>query len=105
MSERNIKVLLADDDLEDRFIVSDAFKEVGCLEEVYVAENGEEGFSYLESVTDIARLPRLIVLDLNMPRISGRERLAELKSNDRYKSIKVVIFSTSINESEKRQCL
>ncbi|MES2702672.1 MAG: response regulator [Bacteroidota bacterium] len=100
-----IKILLADDDFEDRYIIADAFTEIGYNDAVHMVTNGEEVFAYLQAINDPADLPSLIVLDLNMPRMTGTEILANLKSNDLYRSIRVIIFSTSVNEKEKKQCM
>lgn len=102
----NIRILLADDDIEDRMIISDAFREIGVEEDaVHYVENGEEVMSWLNKAGDPLTFPSLIVLDLNMPKMSGRKTLEELKSDIRYKGIKVIIFSTSINEREKAECM
>jgi CheY-like chemotaxis protein len=99
-----IKILLADDDMEDRFIISDAFNEIGYSAHVHYVESGEETFEYLGKIREPEQLPKLVVLDLNMPRMNGREILERLKANERYRNIGVIIFSTSVNEKESEQC-
>jgi CheY-like chemotaxis protein len=47
----------------------------------------------------------LIILDLNMPRLNGTETLRQLKNDDRFNNIPVIIFSTSINPLEKEKCM
>jgi len=102
----NIRILLADDDVEDRMIISDAFREIGVADDVvHYVENGEEVLTWLHKANDPLGFPSLIVLDLNMPKMSGRKTLEELKRDIRYKDIKVIIFSTSINEREKAECI
>lgn len=98
-----MKILLADDDAEDRFIIADAFNEIGIDDAVQFVEDGEKVIEYLN--TPPTSLPSLIVLDLNMPRLNGTETLRLLKSSDAHKNIPVIIFSTSINEIEKERCL
>ena len=56
-------------------------------------------------MTDSLRTRKLIVLDLNMPILNGTQTLFELKQNNRYTRIPVVIYSTSDNEHEKRKCM
>lgn len=99
------KILLADDDLEDRLIISDSFKEIGQPECVVFVENGEEVLQYLNKLEDKVHLPALIVLDLNMPKMNGTETLRALKRHEMFNSIRVIIFSTSINEREKKECM
>ncbi len=99
------RILLADDDQEDRLIISDSFKEIGHPECVVFVENGEEVMHYLGKLTDQTLLPALIVLDLNMPKMNGTETLRALKKHDAYRDIQVIIFSTSVNEKEKKECM
>ena len=100
-----VKILLADDDPEDRMIMADTFKEINLSHIIHFVENGESILTYLDSIYTTYPLPSLIVLDLNMPRMNGTQTLKHLKSNDRYRNIPVIIFSTSINVIEKDECL
>ncbi len=104
MSE-TVKILLADDDPEDRMIMEDTFREIQLSELIHFVENGENILSYLDAIKAESDLPTLIVLDLNMPRMNGTQTLKMLKANDRYRHIPVIIFSTSINTIEMNECI
>src|ERR1700744_6326241 len=85
-----VKILLADDDPEDRMIMADTFKEINLSHIIHFVENGESILTYLDSIYTTYPLPSLIVLDLNMPRMNGTQTLKHLKSNERYKGIPVI---------------
>ena len=93
-------ILIADDDPDDRYLISRAFKDILLPEKLQFVENGNQLVNYLENNLNDDELPGLIVLDLNMPVMDGIETLKHLKSQPRYKDIPVVIFSTSRNPSE-----
>jgi CheY-like chemotaxis protein len=99
------RILLADDDKEDRLIIEDAFREIGLAHEISFVEDGELVLQYLDGLNGQNDLPNLIVLDLNMPRLNGTETLRILKKHPHYRTIPVKIFSTSMNDIEKEQCL
>ena len=101
----NIKILLADDDPEDRMIMADTFKEMELSDIIHFVDNGENVIQFLDDIYEKALLPSLIVLDLNMPRMNGTQTLKLLKSDDRFKHIPVIIFSTSVNAIEMQDCL
>ena len=103
MPER--KILFVDDDEEDHFIMLQYFKELGKDQHVNFIRNGREAIQYLEHIDDDARLPSLIVLDLNMPILNGTQTLLHIKRDKRLSRIPVIILSTSENENEKRKCL
>ena len=95
-----ITILMADDDPEDRQLTKEAFAENNLKNDLRFVENGEELLDYLNrrgKFTDPETSPRpgLILLDLNMPRKDGREALQELKADPRFKSIRVVVMTTS----------
>ena len=95
-----ITILMADDDAEDRQLTKEAFAENHLKNDLRFVENGEELLDYLNrrgKFTDPATSPRpgLILLDLNMPRKDGREALQEIKADPRFKSIRVVVMTTS----------
>ncbi len=95
-----IVILLAEDDADDRLLLKDALAECQFEADMRFVENGEELMDYLErrgkyQQPDLAPRPRLIVLDLNMPRKDGREALGEIKSNAELRSIPVVVLTTS----------
>ena len=101
------RILLADDDMEDRMIIEDAFRDIGLEHERAFVEQflGSQSGRFLDDVNGEGNLPSLIVLDLNMPRLNGTETLRLLKNHPVYRNIPVKIFSTSVNEIEKEQCL
>jgi len=102
---QEIRILIADDDAEDRFIISDAFREIGLQEQISFAADGTEVISYLNDAVRQGIPPALIVLDLNMPKLNGTDTLRMLKADDHLQDLPVVIFSTSVNELEKEECL
>lgn len=102
---KSYKLLMADDDIEDREILKDAFEEIGAKDVMGFCENGEQLLEILEQLFSASVVPRLIVLDLNMPRLSGIQTLEFLKKDDRFKSIPVIIYSTSINLVDKEKSL
>lgn len=87
-------LIIADDDLDDQLLIKDALEQIGVDESgVTFVENGEDLLTTLNN--SLTQLPSLILLDLNMPKKDGRETLIDLKKHSLFKSIPVVIFSTS----------
>ena len=96
---------MADDDEDDRLLTQDALAESRVLNELYFVEDGVELLEYLErkgKFEDKNSSPRpgLILLDLNMPRMDGREALQAIKGNPNLKGIPVVILTTSKQEED-----
>lgn len=98
------KILMVDDDEEDRMLMQDMFAEIGVPDVACYADSGETALSYLEDLSD-SELPSVIVLDLNMPRLNGTQVLKILKQDEKLKDITVIIYSTSVNNIEKEQSL
>jgi len=98
-------IILADDDPEDIFLIQNAFNENLFEGEIRFVNNGEELLDYLNTRgryndTTLYPKPDLILLDLNMPRMDGREALAEIKRDVKLRSLPIVIFTTSNNEED-----
>ena len=96
---------MADDDEDDRVLTQDALAESRVLNELHFVEDGVELLEYLErrgKFEDKTTSPRpgLILLDLNMPRMDGREALEAIKGNPNLKGIPVVILTTSKQEED-----
>jgi CheY-like chemotaxis protein len=88
-----IDVMLVEDDPGDVLLVQEAFSGNERVSEIRVAS---DGVNALEQLRDPERsLPDLILLDLNLPRMDGRELLAEIKSDRRLGRIPVVVLTTS----------
>ncbi|HVG16906.1 MAG TPA: response regulator [Chitinophagaceae bacterium] len=102
---QEIKILLADDDVEDRSIIQDAMESLDAGDVMMFADNGAQLLDLLKNNFTSSVCPCLIVLDLNMPKMSGTETLSRLKTDETFKHIPVIIYSTSINPLEKEKCL
>jgi CheY-like chemotaxis protein len=100
---KNIKLLLADDDEEDRRFFRDAIEELGLDVELKTVTNGEELLSCLNQPD--APLPNLIFLDLNMPIKGGIETLKEIRKNTLWRYLSIAIYSTSRSEKDMEDCL
>jgi len=92
-----INILLADDDMDDRFFFDKALQEIPVATIFKTVSNGEQLMEYLfEKVTD---LPDVLFLDLSMPRKTGYECLVEIKENESLKTLPVIMFTTSFTHS------
>lgn len=105
METKHSKILLVDDDQEDREFIKDALDDLGYDSVMHFEENGEKAMEFLEHSYSSGKLPSIVILDLNMPRMNGTQTLRLLKSDQRFKDIPVVIYSTSLNNTEKDECL
>lgn len=95
-----ITILVADDDADDRMLIKEAFIESKLTNELNFVTDGVELMEYLRhegKYQDRVSAPRpgLILLDLNMPRMDGREALSALKDDPHLKNIPVVVLTTS----------
>jgi CheY-like chemotaxis protein len=88
-------ILYIEDDADDVEILSGAFEIVSPEFELINAINGEEGIAKLKQLVAEENYPRLIVLDINMPKMNGKEVVVSLKKDNLLKNIPVVILSTS----------
>jgi CheY-like chemotaxis protein len=100
-----ITILLADDDEDDQMLAQQAFEECRLTNELRIVPDGEELLDYLHgrgayAAPGSAPRPGLILLDLNMPRLDGREALREIKANPTLRSIPVVVLTTSKQEQD-----
>jgi CheY-like chemotaxis protein len=100
-----VTILMADDDEDDRDFALKALQENRLMNELRFVEDGEELLDYLYQrgrYADPKRAPRpgLILLDLNMPRMDGREALREIKGDPALRQIPVVVLTTSKAEKD-----
>jgi CheY-like chemotaxis protein len=100
MKNGPLTILLAEDDEDDRYLISEALDESGSENQLFVVENGELLLDYLKSrgrYSDKSEYPRpeVILLDLNMPLMDGREALAEIKEDPELKRIPIIVLTTS----------
>ena len=99
------RILLVDDDPEDRAIMKEIIDYTPGKDTLWFAENGEDALRKLDAFYISGHIPCLIVLDLNMPRMNGTQTLSFLKADQRFRDIPVIIYSTSINLLEKDKCM
>jgi CheY-like chemotaxis protein len=95
-------LLVAEDDLDDQLLIRDALEMLVSGVDLRFVDDGSELLSYLSSD---APLPKLILLDLNMPRMGGRTVLKELRANPVLAEIPVVVLTTSHAENDMESAL
>ena len=98
--KRNYSILYVDDDIDDLFLISEAFEKFTHDLTVVHAENGVEGLKTLEKMEE--NLPCLVIIDINMPIMDGKEMLVKLRTHSQFKNLPVIMFSTSGSEKDKQ---
>jgi CheY-like chemotaxis protein len=98
------KILLVDDDADDRQIFEELVLEMDRETIVVYAENGLEMVALLDKTGD-NDLPDMIILDQNMPKMTGKESLIFLKESPRYKTIPTIVYSTYQIKDFYQECL
>ncbi|MDP1557911.1 MAG: response regulator [Nitrosomonas sp.] len=99
---RPINILMAEDNPTDVMLTKEALASSKIISELHIVDDGVEAIAFLYQQGKYIHVPRpdLILLDLNMPRKSGLEVLAELKQNMSLKSIPVIILTTSNSDED-----
>lgn len=88
-------VLYADDDKDDVELVCDAFREHAQNVELICFSDGIELLEYVETIQSFQPAPCLFIIDINMPRLNGKETLRRLRAIDGFADVPAVLFSTS----------
>jgi len=101
MDEKLLHILLVDDDEVDVMNVQRAFKKNNISNPLYVANNGLEALDLLRGPAAIPGPRRLILLDLNMPKMSGLEFLRTIREDSALRSLTVVVLTTSDDERDR----
>ncbi len=100
----SLRIVLADDDSDDRLMACEAFDEARVTNPIDTVVDGEDLLDYLHRRGRHSDRPGgdpgLILLDLNMPRMDGREALAAIKSDENLRRIPVVVLTTSKAEED-----
>ena len=99
--EKILEILLIEDDKIEVMKFHRTLKKLGLNHKVIEANNGEEALKVLE---DKEHLPDIILLDLNMPKISGKEFLRILKNDNQLRYLPTIILSTSSNYKDLLEC-
>ena len=96
-------VLIADDDLEDVEMLTTALKDAESSVNVIVAENGKKVMEQLQTTPDsIGHLhPCVLVMDMNMPKMDGRETVVAIKGHEHLKNLPILLFSTAKNKTDE----
>jgi two-component system, chemotaxis family, response regulator Rcp1 len=102
INPKPIDILLVEDNLGDVRLTREALKEGKVINALHVVGDGIEALEFLTHKGQYAKAvhPDIILLDLNLPRMDGRELLAKIKSNPRLRRIPVVILTTSKAEED-----
>jgi CheY-like chemotaxis protein len=99
MIKKEVNILLVEDDEVDVMNVKRAFSKNKIQNPLFVANNGVEALEMLNSA--IVPLPKIIVLDINMPKMNGIEFLTIMRKDERFKNISVFVMTTSNEDSDK----
>ena len=97
-------ILLADDDKEDRQLLEEIIMDIDPLTEVFSVINGKQAIEFLYVCRD-NELPHVVILDYNMPLLTGAEVLTKIKEDERLQHVPAVILSTSDSKESIKKCI
>ncbi|MCH7412261.1 response regulator [Belliella sp. R4-6] len=107
---QNIHILLVEDNDGDVVLTMEALEEAKIKNSISIVKNGEKAIQYIERIGDFQNViyPDLIILDINLPKLSGHEVVKHLKSSEKHKEVPIIILTTSsspndIDKSNKNQ--
>lgn len=97
---KNVNILLVEDNEGDILLTVEALEEGRIANVISVARDGQEAIDKLEESFQNGQLPDLVLLDINLPKLNGHEVLEQLKQNEHFKHVPVIILSTSSSEMD-----
>ena len=102
--EKLVNILLVEDDQVDIMNVQRAFKKNNIINPLHIANNGLEALEMLrgeDASKKLNPLPKIVLLDLNMPKMNGLEFLKEIRNDENLKSLHVFVMTTSADDQDK----
>jgi CheY-like chemotaxis protein len=102
MAEQVLKVLWVEDNIGDILLIKEAFEQAGLNYRLNVVNNGVEAMTFLTRTGRYtkATLPDLMILDLNLPKKSGREVIEDIKTNQSLSAIPIIVLTTSSHDQD-----
>lgn len=97
-------VLCVDDDADDQQLVLDTIREIDPSVQVLTAPNGVEALNFLRTARERQELPCLVLMDINMPLMDGKQALARIKKDKTLDSVNIVMFTTSSSKVDQAFC-
>ena len=97
-----LNILLVEDDQDDVELMQDALRDNGIQFNMEIVRQGDRVLTYLKTCKN---LPNVILLDLNLPKMHGREVLSRIKLSEDFRQIPVAILTTSSSQAEREFCL
>jgi chemotaxis family two-component system response regulator Rcp1 len=108
VTEHKSRILLAEDNDGDVYLVRRALDRKGLSHELVVAHNGEEALAWLEGHTGLSNgssVPDLIMLDLNLPRVDGAQLLSHIRKTDSFSRTPVIVLTSSDSPKDRQMAL
>jgi len=97
---KSLNILLVEDNEGDIVLTVDAFEESKIINIIEVKRDGKEAIVFFENLKPNDSMPDLVLLDINLPKMSGHEVLTYIKNNEKYKQIPVIMLTTSSSEKD-----
>ncbi len=97
---RGINILLIEDNEGDIVLTREAFEESKIVNKIMSIRDGYEAIRFFETLTKKSEVPHLVLLDINLPKVSGHEVLTYIKNSEKYKTIPVIMLTTSSSEKD-----
>lgn len=109
MDYENVEILFAEDSMDDATLTIRALKKSGLKNKLYHVKDGAEALDFLYGRgafegRDTNQCPNLILLDLKMPKVTGMEVLEQVKKDEKFSSVPVVILTSSKEDPDIRRC-
>ena len=95
------EVLCIDDDQDDLLFMNEAISGHAAGFKMVGVSDGQEALAYLEKAKGAGKLPCLIIMDINMPKMDGKKTIPHLKNDPVFSTIPLVVFTTSSNQTDK----
>jgi CheY-like chemotaxis protein len=97
---KGINILLIEDNEGDILLTKEAFENSKIVNSITAIRDGEEAINFFKTLTNKEHVPHLILLDVNLPKVNGHEVLIYIKNSERFKSIPVIMLTTSSSEKD-----
>jgi CheY-like chemotaxis protein len=97
---KSINILLIEDNEGDIVLTTEAFEDSKLINTMSVIRDGKEAIKFFDDLGDNVEKPDLVLLDINLPKVSGHEVLRYIKNHEKHKSIPVIMLTTSLSEKD-----